>query len=271
MRKIAHIINPVIVPTTSDLHIAQPITFASMFAAKEFASTAVAVELYTAQFPEDRAIIPDGFTITHDLNRSVLDIGSFHIQRKLPLMGDILNRLYNSTDAEYFIYTNVDIALMPSFYTSVNALIDVGFDSFVINRRTLQPHYTGIHELPLMYAEIGQSHPGYDCFIFKRSATPKFALDDICIGAPKIGMALIANMACNATKFKEFSDGVHLTFHIGNDRTWTNPDLQDYTNHNTRATERIRKILSSQYDGRTLPTVGQEPVRRYFEMIKKGG
>lgn len=270
MRKIAHIVNPVAVPKTSDLYVAQPITFESMLAARRFASETVAVELLTAQFPEDRAIIPDGFIITRDLDRSVLDFGTFHKPRKLPLMGDILNRLHESTDADYLIYTNADIALMPSFYATVDALINVGFDAFVINRRTIQAHYKDIGELPLMYAEIGQPHPGYDCFVFKRSSVPEFALEHVCIGAPKIGLALVANMACTATRFQEFSNAVHLTFHIGNDRTWASTEFQDYVAHNTRETERIRTILSSRYDGRTLPTVGQEPVRQFFEQIRQG-
>ena len=55
MLKIAHIINPIEVPTTSDLYIAQPITFETMRIAKEFAKDEV--ELYTAQYQEDLSII----------------------------------------------------------------------------------------------------------------------------------------------------------------------------------------------------------------------
>jgi len=88
MRKIAHIINPVIVKESSDLFIAQPITFETMRIAQEFARGHVDVALYSAQYPEDRPIIPEWFQMTPDLDRSILNIGSFHAKRKLPLVKD---------------------------------------------------------------------------------------------------------------------------------------------------------------------------------------
>ena len=35
--------------------------------------------------------------------------GDFQKEIKLPLIHDILERLYNASDADYLIYTNVDI------------------------------------------------------------------------------------------------------------------------------------------------------------------
>ena len=127
MRTIAHIINPVIVQPTSDLYVAQPVTFETMRVARDFARGKVGVQLLSTQYPEDRAFVPDGFTATPDLERSVLDLASFGIKRKLPLLRDIVARLYEAApEAEYLIYTNNDIALMPYFYLAVNALIDSG-------------------------------------------------------------------------------------------------------------------------------------------------
>jgi hypothetical protein len=164
----------------------------------------------------------------------------------------------------------VDIALMPDFYVSVNAIIDAGFDAFVINRRTLRTNYRYLRELPAMYADIGEPHPGYDCFIFKRSAVPNFALYHACIGAPRIGMVLVANMTCTATRFKEFGDGTHLTFHIGDDRTWTSPDFEDYATHNAQETSRIGVALASRYDGRELPVMNalQEELNHFFDQLR---
>ena len=110
MRTLAHIVNPVAIGETSDLFVAQPITFESMRLAREFARGTVDVSLHTAQFAEDHAIIPDYLACTPDLTRSVLDCGNFQVKRKLPLIKDILGRLYDASDAEYFIYTNVDIS-----------------------------------------------------------------------------------------------------------------------------------------------------------------
>ncbi|MCR4288341.1 MAG: hypothetical protein NUW09_10065, partial [Deltaproteobacteria bacterium] len=174
MRKIAHIINPVKAAKTSDLFVAQPVTFETMRVAREFARGKVAVELYTAQYPEDRSFVPDGFQPTRDLDRSVMDLGSFREKRKLPLIKDILDRLYEAVDAEYMIYTNVDIALMPHFYLAVDKFIDEGHDAFVINRRTISGRRKLVKDIPLMYAELGKPHPGHDCFVFRRDAYGKF-------------------------------------------------------------------------------------------------
>ncbi len=267
MRKLAHIINPVAVKESSDLFIAQPITFESMRVAKQFANGAVEVAQYTAQYPEDHPIIPDSFIRTPDLDRSILDFGSFQVPRKLPLIGDILGRLYNASDAEYFIYTNVDIALMPNFYVAVNEIIDAGYDAFIINRRTLPPHYRSVSELPIMYTDIGQSHPGYDCFIFRRECVPRFLLGNVCIGAPKIGVVLAANLICFAKRFKEHAN-VHLTFHIGNDLSWQNPVLNDYFIHNKNETEKILNSLASMFDLNNLPAVGMRGLIKYFDWLK---
>src|SRR5579859_690301 len=149
MMKIAHIVNPVKVAPTSDLYVAQPITFETMRRAKSFASGQIEVELYTTQYPEDHEILPDGFTILPNLERSVLDFGHFDSPRKLPVFADILERLYLATDSDYLVYTNVDIALMPHFYLSVAALLK-NHDGLVINRRSIADHYMSVDELPLM-------------------------------------------------------------------------------------------------------------------------
>jgi len=151
--RIAHIINPVIVGESSDLFVAQPITFETMRIAQEFARGHVDVALYSAQYPEDRSIVPEWFQITPDLDRSIFEIRSFYKKRKLPLIKDILDRLYDASDADYFIYTNVDIALMPHFYVAVNKIIETGYDAFVINRRTISQEYTNVDQLYLMFSQ----------------------------------------------------------------------------------------------------------------------
>ena len=267
MRTLAHIVNPVAIGETSDLFVAQPITFESMRLAREFARGTVDVSLHTAQFAEDHAIIPDYLACTSDLTRSVLDCGRFAVPRKLPLIKDILDRLYDASDAEYFIYTNVDIGLMQNFYVAVNAIIESGYDAFVINRRTISPRYRSVQELPLMYADPGKSHPGYDCFIFRRECVPRFLLGDVCIGAAQVGVALAANVVCLAKRFKEYAD-VHLTFHIGNDGSWQNPALNDFFVHNKRETEIILNSLAPKFDLNKLPEVGMRGLIKYFDWLK---
>jgi hypothetical protein len=230
--KIAHIINPVKVEPTSDLYLAQPITFETMRRAKAFAHDGIEVELYTTQYAEDREILPEGFTILPDLERSILDIAHSDIQRKLPLLTDILQRLYDASQAEYLIYTNVDIALMPHFYFSVASLLKK-HGALVINRRTIANRYESTVDLALMYSDIGDKHRGYDCFVFRRDMFPKMQLGNVCVGAPYVGKILYANVAAFSKSVLEMKDS-HLTFHIGNDRIWASDKHRVYAEYNAR-------------------------------------
>jgi hypothetical protein len=250
MNTIAHIINPVIVDETSDLLIAQPITFETMRIARKNVRGTAAVQLWTAQYPEDRSLVPNGWLMTPDLDRSVLDVGTFKHLRKLPLMRDILDRLYEATDAEYLIYTNVDIALMPHFYTVVDRFIEAGIDAFVINRRTISDRFTDTSEIMLMYAEAGQAHFGHDCFVFRRDVYPQYILGDVCIGVNWVGKILLQNLQHHAMRFKEFRSK-HLTFHIGNQRVWENRENIDYIQHNTREAQRALMQLKGRNDNGT--------------------
>ncbi|MEM1368220.1 MAG: hypothetical protein AAGG02_09415 [Cyanobacteria bacterium P01_H01_bin.15] len=228
---LAHIVNPVVVPASSDLHIAQPITFETMRLAQQYArERGISVELYTAEYEADQAIHPDGFIQTPLLTSSVLDYGEFEISRELPLIGDILGRLAHNS-ADYVIYTNVDIALMPNFYVTVAHLIQQGYDAFVINRRTISTKYTAIADIPMMWAQAGKSHPGHDCFVFKRSALERYQLYQVCIGASLVGRALLLNLIAQSQQFAEFKN-LHLTFHLGDDRAWRQDRYRDYTEYN---------------------------------------
>lgn len=214
MLKIAHIINPVKVKEPADLYYAQPITFETMRIAKEFAADKVDVELLSVQYPEDHGIIPGFFKKLPDLQRSVLDVNSFSKQRKLPLIKDILHKLYHSTDSEYLIYTNADIAVMPQFYLALNDMISGGLDAFIINRRRVSQRFKSVSDIPLMWSEIGDTHPGFDCFVFHRNLFPKLILENVCIGVPFLEAAMAYNLFALSSNFNLFTH-LHLTVHIG--------------------------------------------------------
>jgi hypothetical protein len=214
--RLAHIINPVKVSKSSDLYTVQPITFESMRRAKDMASSEVKVDLLTTQYAEDREIIPDYFNVLPDLERSVLDLRSFSKDKKLPLIQDILDRLYEYSNADYFIFTNVDIGLMPDFYLRIKEYIETGLDAFIINRRRINDKYVAVNDLSQIYQDKGLSHPGFDCFVFYRNLLPKIRLDNICVGIPFIGVTLAYNLFAFAENIKLF-DKEHLTFHIGLD------------------------------------------------------
>ena len=239
MKRFSHIVNLVEFPSKSDLYTAQQVTIETMRIARDFSAHAVDVSLLSAQYSEDRKVVPEYFIATRDLDQSVLDVRNFKVKRKLPLVKDILDRACE-TASDYIIFTNVDIGLLPNFYTSVSSLIDSGFDSFIINRRTISKIYTRVEDVPLMYAEVGQTHMGYDCFVFKREAYKNFILGLICVGAAHIGKAVLVNQLLNSNKFKVFRD-LHVTFHTGNDKIWTSKALKDYEEHNQRE---FRNIVS---------------------------
>lgn len=246
MLKLAHIVNPVHPAPASDLAVAQPVTFETMRVARRFASGTVDVELYTTHYPEDAPAAPADFRSTPELDRSVLDVGDFRRPRRLPLLADVLARLYDATDAAYLIYTNVDIGLMPHFYVAVHRLIESGLEAFVVNRRTIERAYDRIDQLPLMYASTGRPHRGWDCFVFPRNAVPEYDLGAVCIGAPRSGLALLANLMAYTDAYREFK-ALHLTFHRGDDRSWSASSFSDYRAHNTREVVALLKRLEQRH------------------------
>lgn len=232
--KLAHVINPVNAPAGSELSVIQPITFEAIRKAHEFCGGKPYVELFTVSFIEDHAIIPSYFKKLPDLQNSVLDVAKFSTIRKYPLMKDVFNALYDGSKADYLIFTNMDITLMPHFYVAVESILQEGYDALLVNRRGIPGKYNKVEELPLMYAEFGKPHPGFDCFIFKRELLKKLQLENICVGVSFSEVALVHNLIAFAENLK-LVDDLHLTFHIGSE---VMPPLNpEYYGHNRREYE----------------------------------
>lgn len=237
--KFAHVVNPVKMAPSSDLYIAQPVTFESMRIAQHLAATlSLDVELCAVNFPEDDEIVPPFFGSRKHLERSVLDVNRFSIPRKLPLIKDILDRATVATEAEYIIYSNVDIAVVPHFYLSLASIANEGWDAFMITRRTLSKDYTAASEIWRMYADIGDQHPGNDCFIFRREDYVHYDLGEACIGARGFAKVLGINLIIHAERFQHFKN-LHLTFHIGDDRIWSGDKYADYSKHNLNVAREV--------------------------------
>jgi len=201
--KLVHIINPVKVGSSSDLYIAQPITFESLRIAKDFAKKEVEVKLLTCQFMEDREIIPEDFERCLDIERSALDSDTFQKKRKLPYIQDIINQLYErSKGFDYLIYSNVDIGLMPHFYMSLKRYIENGYDAVAINRKTILNYTKELKDLPLIYSKLGKRHEGIDTFVFKREAVKKFVFENSIIGT---GPVLLQNNLFDLISYIFFS------------------------------------------------------------------
>lgn len=251
MIRVAHIVNPVKVKENSDLFTGQPITFGSILNAKQQSKKNALISLYTTQYQEDRAIIPSGFDILSNLERSVLDVNQKLEGKKLPLIADILSKLKEVETSDYIIFTNMDIALMPHFYDAVFAYLEKGHDALVINRRRLSHTYTTIEELPLMYSDMGKSHPGFDCFVFKSELLEKFILDDICVGISFLETALVHNIFSFA-KNPLYIPDAHLTFHIGMDVLV--PRNNAFYHHNRRCFfDKIQPQLKPHFELKKFP------------------
>ncbi len=252
MRKIriAHIINPVKVPDNhpSYLYYAQPVTFQSILNAKKYADNhkhlLIDISLFTAQFAEDREIIPQGFTMTSDLTKSIHNFVKFQNQtKKLPRIKDIIDKLYEHSDAEYFIYSNADITLDQRFYVRITKMLRGGYDAMCIHRCDVPKKIAGFRivaeNLDRIYHMTNRDHPGHDCFVFKRSIVPSIDTGNVFVGFPPVGAVLKKQIYKNSKKFMEINSSYRLTFHLGNDRCW-----QDGTVNNNNEYKLKNRILA---------------------------
>ncbi|HEY0677589.1 MAG TPA: hypothetical protein VGD17_04850 [Chitinophagaceae bacterium] len=261
---IAHLINPVSLQADHELSRSQPITFESMRSAVKYARKDINVELLTAQFAEDEHIIPDYFRRTTNLQHSVLDFESFSNPKKLPVLKDLLDKLYHESTADYLIYTNADIAVQPMFYEVVADRIRHGFDAFIINRRRIPARFDSAEALPEMYRLDGSPHPGFDCFVFHRSLYPQFKLEKVCIGIPFVEITFSQNLFCYSNNFRLFERD-RLTFHLGME-IFKKRDPQ-YLRYNRQQYRNAIKKMWPELDNRKFPW-GQRNV--LYRMIKWG-
>lgn len=264
MASFAHIINTVSEEENAELFGLQQTTFTSLLKAKKYTPDDIRVDLHVVQLPGGRPAAPAGFVINPGLSRSVNDVAKFRQPRKLPLLKDILDSLYNSTQAEYLVYTNLDICVMPFFYETINEYAKKGHDAFIINRRRI-PH-SFINEKPeLSYAEVGRAHPGYDAFVIAREVYSKFVLKDTCIGAPYAGSDLFYNIFCFAKKPALFTDK-HLTYHIGMElyKEWAG---KEYEKHNYAEWMKVLKELEPHLGIAKFPGANLGFFKRHFKWL----
>jgi hypothetical protein len=235
--RIAHIINPVDVSVEDEFYKIQALTFSSILAARKFSFEPNSISLGSTQFDLDTLIMPDGFSKLTSLKKSILDINPKLRGKKLPLIADIFSKFSELPDSDFYIYTNADIGLMPYFYNTIIGYLDQGHDAIVINRRRVSRKHLDKPNLNLIYSDIGNSHPGFDCFIFKKELLNQFYLGNICVGIPFVEVTLIHNIFALASN-PLFVPDAHLTFHIGKE---VMPKRDKYYYHQNR-TEFFTKI-----------------------------
>ena len=228
--KIAHIINPYISNDENDNRVCN-MTLDSMENSKDFTSNSE-IKLYYTCYEEDLKIMEHRteFIKLPLLEKSVLDYSSFNIPKKLPLLFDILDKI-DDIDCDFIIYTNIDIHLMPNFYTVVTNHINDGYDSLTINRVTIFSEEKSDIKKIFPIIQNGEFHQGIDCFVFKKSILKKIKKDDFCIGTIYFDKYLAFNIHKLSNKPAHLLKS-YLTFHIGDDKTWDIDKFSDYKSYN---------------------------------------
>ena len=227
--KIAHLINPYKCPkeNKSYLYYAQPITFQSMRSAQlEAKKKNIEVVLCAAFFKEDEEIVPDYFVkLPYLVNSTKKYFPGISGNKKLPIIQEMFNKVLKKTNANYIIFTNVDIGVQKNFYIRVrNIIVNKKLPSFVINRRNNIPKIKngkrlGPDDLDIIYKEKGKKHPGKDCFVMKRNFIKKIKLNKMFTGYPPWGNTLHILLSKVNNRHKIFKN-LFLTFHIGFDSQW---------------------------------------------------
>jgi hypothetical protein len=241
--RFVHVVNPFRSPGGDCDDRTQALSYETMRRAKDF-SLDVPVHLAAVVAEAEQDCVPEAFDLAGTLSRTVEQIAQFEHPRPLPLLFDILElgcrhatelagQHGDAPEDVFLVYSNADICLMPHFYGSVAALVAHGFDAMTINRRTIPAHLRELGSLSRMYAEFGESHPGYDCFVFPLAHCDRYVRSDAFVGGDFVARNLLYNMIANSTNMLMLRQA-HLTFHIGNEKRWQDPKFKDYRDFNMK-------------------------------------
>ena len=189
-----------------DMERAMGVTVFSMQRAKAYAAKrGVRVKLMRARQGVEEHALPQAFAEAQFLNRSHRDHESQVFGRhwnvntpRLPFLSDILHRAFAESSADYIVYHNLDISLMPDFYVKVNAFLNTGMDALQLTRIGVEypgaahgffnvTDMAGIYE---MRDDRLEAHPGADMFIFPRHWVPFLDIGDTHVGCAPIGTIL---------------------------------------------------------------------------------
>jgi hypothetical protein len=253
---IAHFINPYETTNTLERRVHEltllSIDRASAFVEGEIQKVAVVHEDDEVELSQSyvKALLP---------NRSFRDKG-FPQGKRYPFIKDMFDAAIHSSNAEYFIYTNMDIILQPSFYRFVIETIDAGHDAFIINRRRISKHHLD-DDLDTIIKIKGKPHPGFDCFVFHRDLYHKMHFGEI-VHATFIGVTIAHNIFCYAKRPVLFDDQ-HLTTHIGMEILRPKNDAYWYNRHHFF--KDVKNALWSDLDIRKFPYANLPFYHRYLK------
>lgn len=263
MISLSHIINPVSSSENEELFKIQQTTFETLLKAKKYSANQTEIELCIINRSGEKDFVPNGFKVLPALKRDVRDVVS--TTKPYPFLADIILEHAKFSKADYLIYSNLDIAVMPFFYETVSAYINKGHDALVINRRRLHNKFAKEKNTDVLFAEKGEVHTGYDCFVIKKSHIGKFIFKDICLGVPAAGNDLFYNVFAFAENPVLLTDK-HLTFHIGLElyKNWGD-DLT--CKHNAKEFQQLMKELLPLMKADNFPGADLNIFKRHFKWL----
>jgi hypothetical protein len=260
--RIRHVINVVGPNASQSLQRAQKVTLETLSRARTYSAGRAVVEVVGVGEPVDPAPDPRIRWAPY-LTRTLKDFPDAGTDRPLPLLRDLLDAFWLDAPRDsgrdpgwdIGIFTNIDVAVLPHFYELVVDLYREGFDAFTINKRIVdesQLHWSTAR----LASEVGESHPGHDCFVFDPNILRKTDVDLVAVGIPRVGRALLTNLQRWANQFATFKE-LHATFHLGLERRWASDADSQARDFNRRACERVERACASAVDlsngGRSSP------------------
>ena len=263
MITLSHIINPVSSSENEELFKVQLITFESMLKAKKYSDGENEIELCVINRSGESDFVPEGFKVLTPLHRDIRDVVT--TTKSYPFLNDIILQHAQSTSADYVVYSNLDIAVMPFFYETVSTYINQGYDALVINRRRVHNKFANEKNLNMLFAEHGEVHTGYDCFVIKKSLIGKFIFKDICLGVPAVGNDLFYNVFAFAETPVLLTDK-HLTFHVGMElyKNWGDEITRK---HNATEFQQLMQELLPMMKADNFPGADLNIFKRHFKWL----
>ncbi len=146
---------------------------------------------------------------------------------------------------DYIVFTNMDICVTPSFYAGVRELIAAGAEALIINRRTVHGWDPASSTAGLARYDLGDSHPGMDCFIFPRRWVDGFVTSPAVVGHGHVMRGLLYNLVVRAEPLVVLTN-VAMTYHYGDDRPWQSADTAPHFVANKRAAREAHDQLAAQ-------------------------
>jgi hypothetical protein len=173
-------------------------------------------------------------------------------QKALPFLQDMINAatktnvdISGGNDGEFWVMiTNADISLTHDFYNKIGQhLIKRNANALSINRMTVDSSLITMpsarkskHEVAsnivqqanaILKQGKGESHPGYDCFIFHSSILRMIRFGKMFVGYPPWGANINLALKIMAKNYANIESNPNGTFHLGNSRSWHNPSKTD--------------------------------------------